>query len=77
MTTANKAFMCPRCGHRVDKGEPIRFEPYTTRPRHRFGSGRSYGGGERKLRPIHAHDCNGMDAMQAKAQAAAEAARNT
>lgn len=73
---ATKACMCPRCGHRIDKGEPIRFESYTTRPRHRFGSSRASGGGTVAWRPIHAHDCNGMDALQAKAKAAAEAARH-
>jgi hypothetical protein len=67
--------MCPRCGHRIDKGDPIRFEAYTTRGGHRYGSGRAHGGGERKSRPIHAHDCNGFDALQARAKAAAAAAR--
>lgn len=74
MITARKTSMCQRCGHRIDKGAPIRFESYQTKGGHRFGSGRAYGGGETKSRPIHAHDCAGIDAMQAQAKAAAEAA---
>ena len=73
MITARKTSMCQRCGHRIDKGDPIRFETAHTSARHHSGSGRIHGGGKAYSRPIHAHDCNGMDALQARAKAAAEA----
>jgi uncharacterized protein YlaI len=63
---ATKTFLCPRCGTRVTKGDPVRFENYQTRGKHRYGSGRAYGGGQVASRPIHAHDCDGTDARNAQ-----------
>ncbi len=76
MFFAERNCTCNRCGSMIRKGDPVRFERSHQASRPKWGSGRRSGDGHYVNRPIHNHDCNGFDTLQAKAKAAAEAARH-
>ncbi len=65
---APQNLVCPRCKQLIHKGDPVRFETSYAGSRP-SGLRIRGGGGKRSRLRIHAYDCNGLDALKARAAA--------